>query len=93
MMKLSSNYLPNVLLITQNSLLSNQFHILVTRTLQLKKYINSISIGIVSRHGESSLNMTSTILKKLKTGMKKDGWSNKTEEEEKVMKRTSVKDL
>jgi hypothetical protein len=33
------------------------------------------------------------ILKKHKTDMKKDGWSNKTEEEEKVMKRTSVKDL
>jgi hypothetical protein len=37
--------------------------------------------------------MTSTIPKRLKTDMKKDGWSNKTEEAEKVMRRMSVKDL
>jgi hypothetical protein len=37
--------------------------------------------------------MTSMTLKRLKTDTKKDGWIHKTEEEEKVMRKTSAKDL
>jgi hypothetical protein len=45
---------------------------------------------MVSRPGESFLNMMSTIQKMLKTATKKDGWSNKTKEDEKVMKKMSA---
>ena len=55
--------------------------------------INSINIGIAFKHGESFLNMTSMILKRLMTDMKKDGWSNKTNVADNPMKKTSVKDL
>jgi hypothetical protein len=38
---------------------------------------NFINFGIALRHGESSVSMTNMILRKLKIGMKKDGWKNK----------------
>ena len=40
-------------------------------------YRNSISFGIVLRHGENSVNMTNMTQRKHRIDMKKDGWRNK----------------
>jgi hypothetical protein len=57
------------------------------RILQLKKCRSSTSSGIVSRHGENSVNMTSMTRRKPKTGTRKDGWRNKIKKLGKFMKK------
>lgn len=71
-------FLENVLQITLDIQQLNLYQILEIKIQLLMRYKNSINFGIVLRHGENLVNMMNTTPKKLKIGMKKDGWKNKT---------------
>jgi len=69
----------------------NLFLILEMIILLSVKYTSSISIGISSKPGENSVNMTSMMRKKLKTGMKEDGCKTRIKEEERSMRKQREK--
>ena len=70
-------YLVNVSQTMQDIQQLNLYQILEIKIHQLKMYRNSISFGIVLRHGENSVNMTNMTQRKHRIDMKKDGWRNK----------------
>ena len=55
------------------------------------KYTSSISIGINSKPGENSVNMTSMMKKRPKTDTKEDGCKMKIKEDERSMRKLREK--